>query len=75
MSLSQDLLEILRCPESGARLALDGETLISTSPDSRRAYKIVDGVSNLIVEEGEVLEPEAWAARLAALGVTPKNDG
>ena len=42
MAIDKDLLEILVCPESKAPLVLDGDTLVSTDPETRRRYRIED---------------------------------
>ena len=54
------LLEILVCPLSHAELVLDGETLVSTDKETRRLYKIEDGIPNMLIEEAEELGQEAW---------------
>ena len=60
MSVNKELLEILVCPLSHAELVLDDETLISTDADTRRRYRIDDGIPNMLVEESEELSVEAW---------------
>jgi len=61
MPISKELLEILVCPLSHAPLVEDGETLVSTDKETRRRYKIEEGIPNMLVEESEELSPEAWA--------------
>jgi uncharacterized protein YbaR (Trm112 family) len=61
MSISKELLEILVCPLSKAPLVLDGETLVSTDKETRRRYRIDDGIPNMLVEESEELSPEEWS--------------
>ena len=60
MSIDKELLEILVCPESHARLVLDGETLVSTDERTRRRYRIEDSIPIMLLEESEVLGPEEW---------------
>lgn len=60
MPISKELLEILACPLSKAPLVLDGETLVSTDKKTRRRYKIVDDIANLLIEESEELDLETW---------------
>jgi uncharacterized protein YbaR (Trm112 family) len=60
MSISKELLEILVCPLSKAPLVLDGETLVSTDKETRRRYRIDDGIPNMLVEESEELSPPEW---------------
>uniref|UniRef100_A0A832DGK1 Uncharacterized protein n=1 Tax=Ignavibacterium album TaxID=591197 RepID=A0A832DGK1_9BACT len=58
--LSENLLEILRCPESNAKLVLFKDYLISTDPNSRRSYPIIDGTPILLIEKSQILDIEVW---------------
>jgi uncharacterized protein YbaR (Trm112 family) len=58
--LSENLLEILRCPESNAKLVLVKDYLISTDPNSRRSYPIIDGTPILLIEKSQILDIEVW---------------
>jgi uncharacterized protein YbaR (Trm112 family) len=58
--IDKELLEILVCPVSGAELVLDGEYLVSTDKETRRRYRIEDGIPVMLVEESEVLDMETW---------------
>ncbi len=60
MPIDPELLEILACPESKASLVLDGETLVSTDPATRRRYRIEDGIPIMLIDESEVLDEEVW---------------
>jgi uncharacterized protein YbaR (Trm112 family) len=73
MSLSQDLLEILRCPycvsgdtrKAGpdpGRLELvrDGGWLVCLEPDCGRKYPIREGIPVMLIEEGD-----KWISTLA----------
>ena len=60
MSISKELLEILVCPLSKAPLVLDGNTLVSTDKDTRRRYRIEDGIPDLLIEDSEELDPATW---------------
>ncbi len=71
MAIDKELLEILRCPESHAPLILDGEWLVSTDAASRRRYKVEDDIPNMILEEAETLEEDAWVAVMRGHGVIP----
>ena len=73
MALDEKLLEILRCPASRAPLVLDGETLVSTDPGTRRRYRVEDGIPNMIIEESEVLEEEEWLRIMGAHGAAPAS--
>lgn len=53
---------MLVCPLSHASLVLDGETLVSTDPETRRRYRIEDGIPVMLVEEAEELDRETWQA-------------
>ena len=58
--ISDELLNILCCPESKADLVLDGEFLVSTDPKTRRRYKIEDDIPIMLIEESEVLSEAEW---------------
>lgn len=57
-TVDQGLLELLRCPVTGARLELrqeDGETiLVSTDEANPLIYPVRDGVPVLLAEEGRL---------------------
>ena len=61
MSISKELLEILVCPLSKAPLVLDGNTLVSTDKDTRRRYRIEDGIPDLLIEDSEELDAATWS--------------
>ena len=56
MAISKELLDILVCPETKATLILDGETLVSTDPKTRRRYRIEDDIPIMLPEEASVEE-------------------
>ena len=58
--ISNELLEILCCPESKADLVLDGKYLISTDKETRRKYKIEDDIPIMLIDESEQLDIETW---------------
>jgi uncharacterized protein len=60
--ISQDLLDILCCPESKADLVLDGNTLVSVDRKTRRRYKIENDIPIMLIEESEQLSLEEWEA-------------
>ena len=60
MALNKELLEILVCPLSKAPLVEDGDTLVSTDKETRRLYRVEDGIPNMLIEEAEELTPETW---------------
>ena len=68
MSIDPELLALLACPLSRADLVLDGATLVSTDPATRRRYRIDDGIPVLLLEEAEALDVEAWRAIMSRCG-------
>ena len=60
--ISQELLEILCCPETKADLVLDGNTLVSTDRNTRRRYRIENDIPIMLIDESEVLSVEEWEA-------------
>jgi hypothetical protein len=60
--ISQELLDILCCPETKADLVLDGDTLVSTDKKTRRRYKIIDDIPVMLIDESEQLSMEEWLA-------------
>lgn len=58
--ISQELLDILCCPETKADLVLDGETLVSTDRKTRRRYKIENDIPIMLIDESEILSLEEW---------------
>ena len=59
--ISQELLDILCCPESKADLILDGNSLVSVDKKTRRRYKIEDDIPIMLIEESEQLSLEEWS--------------
>lgn len=62
MTLDPEMLDLLVCPLSRASLVLDGDTLVSTDPATRRRYRIDDGIPILLIDESEELAPAEWEA-------------
>ena len=58
--ISNELLEILCCPESKADLVLDGEYLVSIDKETRRRYRIEDDIPIMLIDESEQLDFESW---------------
>ncbi len=71
MAIDPELLEILVCPESKAPLVLDGETLVSTDPQTRRRYRIEDDIPIMLIDESEVLPEDEWRAVMERHGAQP----
>ena len=59
--VSQELLDILCCPEAKADLVLDGDYLVSVDKETRRRYRIEDDIPIMLIDESEVLDFETWA--------------
>ena len=68
MAVDPKLLEILVCPETKAPLVLDGETLVSTDPETRRRYRIEDDIPIMLIDESEVLSESEWRAIMQKYG-------
>lgn len=60
--ISQDLLDILCCPETKADLVLDNNSLVSTDKATRRRYKIEDDIPIMLIDESEQLGLDEWKA-------------
>jgi uncharacterized protein YbaR (Trm112 family) len=58
--IDQELLGILVCPDSRARLVQQGEWLYSTDPKTRRRYPIRDGIPIMLIDESEVVNEEEF---------------
>ncbi|HPD31427.1 MAG: Trm112 family protein [Phycisphaerae bacterium] len=54
--IDPELLKIMVCPESHARLIQVGDWLYSTDPATRRRYPVRDGLPIMLIEESEVLD-------------------
>ncbi|HEY3296271.1 MAG TPA: Trm112 family protein [bacterium] len=59
-TLDPEFLKILVCPLSHAPLVQDGDALVSTDAKTRRRYRIVDGIPNLLIDESEELSEAEW---------------
>jgi uncharacterized protein YbaR (Trm112 family) len=58
--ISEDLLNILCCPETKADLVLDGDTLVSTDKTTRRRYRIEDDIPIMLIDESEQISVAEW---------------
>ena len=56
MSVPEELLAILVCPETKARVVQVGDWLYSTDAESRRRYPIRDGIPIMLIDESETVE-------------------
>lgn len=60
MPISDQLLEILACPQSHAPVVLDGDWIVSTDAATRRRYPIKDEIPVMLIEESEEMPEDAW---------------
>ncbi len=60
MELNKNLLDLLVCPETKAKLILHENFLISVDKESRRKYRIEDNIPILLIDESEILEIAEW---------------
>ncbi len=67
--LDPDLVALLVCPVSKAKLVQIGGTLVSTDATTRRRYQITDGIPNMMVEESEVMSVDEWKRLLSEFRV------
>ncbi|MCL2329945.1 MAG: hypothetical protein FWC56_01425 [Phycisphaerae bacterium] len=58
--IDPELLSIMVCPESRARLVEVSNWLYSTDPQTRRRYPVRDGLPIMLVEESEVVTPDEF---------------
>jgi len=66
--VSQELLDILACPDCKKPVVLDAQTLVCANADCRRRYRIEDDIPIMLIDESEVLSPEGWRKTPAARG-------
>jgi len=65
-TIDPELMKILVCPESHARLVQVGDWLYSTDPQTRRRYPIREGIPIMLLEESEVVDPTEFEKVLQA---------
>lgn len=70
-TIDKKLLDILACPLSKAPLVLDGERLISTDAETRRAYKVDEGIPVMLIDESTELSPAEHEEVLTRHGAQP----
>lgn len=54
--------DLLVCPETRADLVKEETALVSTDPDSRLSFPIVDDIPRLLADEATALSLEDWGA-------------
>jgi uncharacterized protein YbaR (Trm112 family) len=58
--IDPELMEILVCPQSHARLVQVGDWLYSTDPATRRRYPIREGIPIMLIDESEVVDQDQF---------------
>jgi len=66
--IDPELLAILVCPLSKATLVQAGDQLVSTDAKTRRAYGIVEGIPDLLLEHSQTLSESEWKAAMNSAG-------
>jgi uncharacterized protein YbaR (Trm112 family) len=74
-TIDAELLKILVCPESKARLIQVGDWLYSTDPATRRRYPIRDGIPIMLIDESETLSQEEFDRVMAEHGQAASDAG
>jgi uncharacterized protein YbaR (Trm112 family) len=59
-TIDPELMSILVCPESHARLVQVGDWLYSTDATTRRRYPVREGIPIMLIDESEVVDPEEF---------------
>ncbi|MBL8818372.1 MAG: hypothetical protein JNL58_20260 [Planctomyces sp.] len=67
----EKLKTILVCPRTRSDLVHDLNTLVSTSPDHRISYPIVDEIPRLLADESQELSREVWSEIMTRHGRDP----
>lgn len=68
LPFDRDLFDLLVCPEARTPLAWVEGRLVSTDAQTRRAYRVADGMPVMLIEESEVLPEAEWRRLIAAGG-------
>lgn len=63
--IDRRLLEIMECPVARAPLVQVGDWLYSTDSETRRKYRIEDGIPVMLVEDSIVVEPAEFERAMA----------
>ncbi len=68
LPFDRDLFDLLVCPVARKPLKYIDQRLVSTCGDTRRAYRVDDGIPVMLVEESTVLDAAEWTRLMAADG-------
>lgn len=63
-----DLFDLLVCPLARAPLKWVEGRLVSTDAATRRAYRVVDGIPVMLIDESETLSEAEWQRLMALPG-------
>ena len=58
--IDPELLALLVCPLSHAPLVQDGDTLVSTDAKTRRRYRIIEDIPNMLIDESDAVPEAEW---------------
>jgi uncharacterized protein YbaR (Trm112 family) len=68
LPFDQDLFDLLVCPASRRPLKFVEGKLVSTCPQTRRAYRVDEGIPVMLREESQVLDQAEWDRLMALPG-------
>lgn len=68
LPFDQELFDLLVCPEARTPLKWTGEQLVSTDPETRRAYPVIDGIPVMLIDSSQRLDEAVWQAAMDAEG-------
>ena len=63
-----DCFDLLVCPLARVPLKWVDGALVSTDPETRRRYRVDDGIPILLIDESEIMTERDWRAAMAAEG-------
>ncbi len=72
-AIDQGLLKMMACPVSHAPVVQLDDWIYSTDRETRRRYPIRDGIPIMLIDDSEVVEPEAFDRVMSQVG-TAKNE-
>lgn len=67
----ENMKEYLVCPKSRCDLVRDADALVSTNPDQRLSYPIVDEIPRLMADESSELSVDVWSDIMKRHGRDP----